>query len=113
MVDCPKCHKPMVVRSGRFGTFFGCAGFPNCDIIKNKFGFSDQPTRDARKQAHGVFDKLWKPLSTAPFRRSEAYRLLGEHMGLTRKVCHIEGFSVEQCQAVIEWAKAHGDGEGV
>jgi DNA topoisomerase-1 len=34
-VPCPKCGKPMVKRSGRFGPFLGCSDYPNCRGIKN------------------------------------------------------------------------------
>lgn len=27
---CPDCGKPMKKRSGKFGDFFGCSGYPNC-----------------------------------------------------------------------------------
>ena len=27
---CPKCGKPMVIRTGRFGRFLACTGFPKC-----------------------------------------------------------------------------------
>lgn len=33
--NCPKCHKAMVVRTGRFGTFLGCSDYPNCKGIVN------------------------------------------------------------------------------
>ena len=29
-VKCPKCSKPMVLRSGKNGAFFGCSGYPEC-----------------------------------------------------------------------------------
>jgi DNA topoisomerase-1 len=29
-VDCPKCGKPLVVRTGRRGKFIACSGFPRC-----------------------------------------------------------------------------------
>ena len=29
-VVCPTCGKPMVVRSGRFGRFLACSGYPEC-----------------------------------------------------------------------------------
>jgi DNA topoisomerase-1 len=32
---CPKCGKPMVKRTGRFGPFLGCSDYPNCKGIKN------------------------------------------------------------------------------
>jgi DNA topoisomerase I len=34
-VPCPKCGKPMVKRSGRFGPFLGCSDYPKCRGIKN------------------------------------------------------------------------------
>ncbi len=27
---CPKCGKPMVHKSGKFGEFLGCSDYPNC-----------------------------------------------------------------------------------
>lgn len=30
---CEKCGKPMAVRRGRFGTFLGCSGYPDCKNI--------------------------------------------------------------------------------
>ncbi|MFP4310664.1 MAG: type I DNA topoisomerase [Nitriliruptoraceae bacterium] len=34
-VRCPECGKPMVARSGRFGTFYGCVDYPRCKGIRN------------------------------------------------------------------------------
>jgi DNA topoisomerase-1 len=34
-VPCPKCGKPMVKRSGRFGPFLGCSDYPKCRGIKD------------------------------------------------------------------------------
>jgi len=31
---CPNCGKPMVVRSGRFGRFIACTGYPECKTTK-------------------------------------------------------------------------------
>ncbi|MEW6145915.1 MAG: type I DNA topoisomerase [Thermodesulfobacteriota bacterium] len=33
-IKCDKCGKPMAVRSGRFGKFLGCTGYPKCRNIK-------------------------------------------------------------------------------
>ena len=34
---CDKCGQPMAVRRGRFGTFLGCTGYPECkNIMKPK-----------------------------------------------------------------------------
>ena len=102
---CPKCGSPMTHRNGRFGGFIGCSAYPECDIILNAFGYSDQETRDARKAAHAAFDALWHG---NPRKRGYCYKMLAEHMKLMQKDCHIQGFSVEQCRLVIEWAKKEG-----
>lgn len=31
---CPKCGKPLVKRRGRYGFFYGCSGFPDCNYIE-------------------------------------------------------------------------------
>ena len=109
---CPQCGKPMVVRSGRFGLFTGCSGYPACDQIMNRFGFSDQPTRNARKAAHQVFDALWQTSGARDRQqrqtRAKLYAALSVAMNLKPEVCHIEGFNIDQCQEVILWAKGRG-----
>ena len=38
---CEKCERPMVIKSGRFGRFLSCSGFPECKNSKpiiNKIG---------------------------------------------------------------------------
>lgn len=32
---CPKCSKPMILRSGKFGPFLGCSDYPTCRGIVN------------------------------------------------------------------------------
>jgi DNA topoisomerase I len=32
---CPKCGKPMVVKTGRFGKFIACSGYPECKYTKS------------------------------------------------------------------------------
>jgi DNA topoisomerase I len=34
-VRCPECGKPMLLRAGRFGDFFGCVDYPKCKGIRN------------------------------------------------------------------------------
>lgn len=34
-VRCPECGKAMLLRSGRFGRFFGCVDYPTCKGIRN------------------------------------------------------------------------------
>jgi len=32
---CPKCGKPLIKRSGKYGEFLGCSGYPKCKTIVN------------------------------------------------------------------------------
>jgi hypothetical protein len=31
---CPRCGKPLVLRNGKYGQFYGCSGYPKCKFIK-------------------------------------------------------------------------------
>lgn len=31
---CPNCGKPMAIRKGKYGLFYGCTGYPNCQTIQ-------------------------------------------------------------------------------
>lgn len=33
---CPQCGKKLVPRTGKYGTFKACSGYPNCDYIQSK-----------------------------------------------------------------------------
>lgn len=39
---CENCGKPMVLKSGRFGKFYGCSGYPECKNIR-KIAKGNQP----------------------------------------------------------------------
>jgi DNA topoisomerase-1 len=51
-VKCEKCGKPMAVRSGRFGKFLGCTGYPKCRNIKgiDEHGNPVDPKQDGKGQ---------------------------------------------------------------
>jgi hypothetical protein len=34
---CPRCGKPLVLRNGKSGQFYGCSGYPNCHFTKNLY----------------------------------------------------------------------------
>jgi DNA topoisomerase-1 len=31
---CPQCGRPLAIRSGKFGRFYGCTGYPECKYIR-------------------------------------------------------------------------------
>jgi len=42
---CDKCGAPMIVKTGRFGKFLACSGFPDCKNIKSMTGDKGGPQR--------------------------------------------------------------------
>jgi DNA topoisomerase I len=40
---CENCGRPMVLKKGRFGTFFACTGFPDCKTTKQIGGPQKKP----------------------------------------------------------------------
>jgi DNA topoisomerase-1 len=59
---CPDCGRPMVIKSGRFGRFLSCSGFPDCKVsqpLLQRVGVecpdcgSDLVQRRARKGSKG------------------------------------------------------------
>lgn len=74
---CPNCQSKMVVRSGKFGPFLGCSGYPECKTIinipkKGEIDESDLPDCPAVgcpgkiKQRRSRFGKPFFSCSTYP-----------------------------------------------
>jgi DNA topoisomerase-1 len=45
IAPCEKCGKPMALKRSRFGTFYGCTGYPDCRNIR-KIGPAAAPPKD-------------------------------------------------------------------
>lgn len=127
-VKCPECRIPMQSQTGRFGLFFACPNFPECDITQpaDKDGTprgapANRETRRARKSAHAAFDPLWRDVEhlvpshlqgrarwneLAHQRRAarrRAYAWLCNRLALSHiDECHIALFDWATCQRVIE-----------
>lgn len=101
---CPRHNVELRQRVSRFGPFWGCPCWPNCDTIGNysehdkKFRISNQKTRDARKRAHAAFDPLWQD---GWLRRSQGYLWLGERLNLPAPEMHIEYLTALECKIVV------------
>jgi len=103
---CAECGQPMQLRSSRFGPFYGCTTWPNCEGTHGahpdgapKGIPADKPTRLARIRAHTVFDRIWKSKAK---KRHQAYGWMRQAMGLSHSEAHIAMFSIEQCEKLIQ-----------
>ena len=45
---CPQCGKPMVIRTGRFGDFLACTGFPKCKTTRSLKEKKDEVDRKGK-----------------------------------------------------------------
>lgn len=99
---CPRCKIDMVAHTSRYGLFHSCPNYPACDMIGKLVGdtwiYSNQRTRDARKEAHNAFDSLWQ---CHLMQRDKAYDWLAEALGIRRDLCHIEQLDEAVCRRVV------------
>lgn len=64
---CPKCGKPMVIKTGRFGKFKACTGFPKCKTVESTVKKTDTDKEKAQPKVAGeptdeVCPKCKKPM---------------------------------------------------
>jgi DNA topoisomerase-1 len=69
---CDKCGSPMIIKTGRYGKFMACSGFPECKNIKPMPGTDkDKDGKDDNKEAEElqkkyegeVCDKCGEPMA--------------------------------------------------
>jgi len=120
---CPDCTAVMRLRRSRFGPFYGCSRWPDCegthgahDDGSPKGVPGDAATRQARIRAHDAFDQLWKPRGRGPMSRGAAYRWMRRAMGLSAAKAHIGNFNTTQCERLVqlvhEWLALQTTTEG-
>lgn len=66
---------------------------------------ADGPTREARFNAHKVFDRLWK--GRGPMSRAEAYAWMATTLMVPPEEAHIGMLSLEQCEKLQTAVLAH------
>lgn len=113
---CADCGARMEVRASKYGAFYGCVRWPECNGTHgahpdgSPLGTpADKATREARIKAHFVFDQVWK---NQYLLRRQAYQWMREQMGLSHSKAHIGRFSKEQCERLIglvykKWPNLH------
>lgn len=91
-----------------------CSRFPQCDSFVGTHAngkplgtLEDKATRQARRKAHYLFDRLWKG-DNPRMSRGEAYKWLRNELGLTAEEAHIGKFDNYWCGRVIELLRKMG-----
>jgi len=111
-LKCGDCGSPMVLRDGKFGIFYGCSKFTetgckgahNCHkTTAEPLGIpADTATRKLRKEAHDVFDAIWRENGLAKMSRKESYKWLQANLGLSEDDAHIAKLDQEGCKKLIK-----------
>ena len=124
--DCPYCSGPSELVDGSviyphrndipFSHYYLCSpcqAWVGCHPkTKTALGsLANRELRFARKEAHRLFDPIWKNRvyhDRVPQReaRTDAYAWLAEQMGLPRDHCHIGSMDLEACRRAIYICKA-------
>ncbi|MCX7635081.1 MAG: type I DNA topoisomerase, partial [Syntrophales bacterium] len=60
---CEKCGRPMTVKRGRYGTFFGCSGYPECRHIVRAKGTGDGKAKADAVTVDTVCDRCGRPMA--------------------------------------------------
>lgn len=120
-MKCPYCGSEVkltdsaIIYNGRsYGMAYVCSRFPKCDAYVGCHKGTDKPLgrlanaelRQAKSNAHQLFDALWKrKIKKDQCRKKDArslgYKWLAKSMGLRYKDCHIGMFDVDKCNQVI------------
>lgn len=103
---CPYCGGVLTLKSSRFGPFFGCSGFPQCDASVGchpdgqPLGTpASGPLKAARQRVHDAFDEIWKGQGRAV--RQRAYAALADALKLDADDCHIARFDLALCERAM------------
>lgn len=106
-LKCPDCGKDLELVPGNYGTpYYRCESWPHCkgshgaDCLGEPLGIpGDQKTRLDRRQAHTVFDRIWKE---GRMSRASSYAWMQKVMGMSEAQAHISRLNSDQCVQLIE-----------
>ncbi len=108
-VKCPDCGSPMELRDSRYGKFYGCIRYPQCEAAHGAHPDgtplgtpANKETKQWRIKAHDAFDLLWM---SGAMKRKNAYRWMQQTLGMTPDEAHIGKFGIDECKRLIHTAE--------
>jgi DNA topoisomerase-1 len=60
--NCPKCGEELLLRSGRFGEFIACSGFPKCKYTEQVEGDKETKEQTTSESSDEICDKCGKEM---------------------------------------------------
>ena len=112
-VICAYCKEPPVLVDSKiiYGTSYGKIWLcEKCDAYVGVHKGTEIPLgrlakkdlREAKKEAHLHFDKLWK---SGKMKRTQAYQWLSDTLMIDKEYTHIGMFNLQTCKKVVELSK--------
>ena len=103
---CPYCKGEMIGKASKYGWFFGCENWPECDSTVGCHPGTRKPLgtpanrelKDLRMAVHAKIDPLWK---SKQMTRKRVYKDLANGLRIKIKDCHIGMFDVETCKKAL------------
>ena len=124
-MECPYCPGLATVTTGKviyphrpdlfqkpFWRCNGCGAYVGCHsgTYIPLGSLANKETRQARLQAHALFDARWKP--GGDMTRKEAYAWLAAELGLPVDQCHIGMFDFLTCEKVMRLCEGKAEVAG-
>ena len=111
------CGAKMHLKPSRFGLFYGCSRWPECDVTHGCHKATGEPlgkpadksTREARIAAHAAFDRLWKG-EEAAMNRQRAYEWMRTALSIPWDEAHISMFDEDLCRRLVHLVTEYFDG---
>lgn len=110
-IGCPECGANMILKKSRYGYFYGCQEFPETGC-RGSVGARLDGTpiampisaneKEARVNAIENFERLWK---SGKMERQDAFVWLCTKMQCKRSEAHIARFTIQQCEALINFVE--------
>jgi ssDNA-binding Zn-finger/Zn-ribbon topoisomerase 1 len=106
-VACPECGGEMVLREGKFGSFYGCRSYPTCvgsmNITKAMAEKTvDSTTKMDRVKAIAAFSRFCKAHG---WTSAQGAKWIRDTMGVNRDETQISLFSSKQCELLHAYIK--------
>ena len=111
---CPECQGEMVLREGRFGSFWGCRSYPTCAGSMNIHAAAsaqpaDKETKSARAKAVGEFTKF---CASRGWTSAQGTKWICATMGLNKDESKITSFSPKQVELLLAYIKLESTAGG-
>lgn len=118
-VVCPYCNEPalLVDSTAVYRRSYGyiylckkCGAFVTCHpgTTRPLGTMANASLRRYRRCAHGAFDALW---GTGVIKRTKAYEVMSEYLGIPKEECHIGMFREDMCRRVFQFVADFCEGK--